>query len=601
MTQHDSLVRPAAGSHLEMASVLANDLATISRPRSLKATSSLERPRGNIISGESHHAALATALTTIADAVGRTLGPHGSNALVRDEHGAHFATKDGYTVLQRMTFVQETATMVLDHVRSVSRTMVRRVGDGSTSAVIMADSLYSSFRQSDDLAKYPPGAIQGTLNTIADVLIERIRAAARPVCNDDLGTVAAIAANNDPWAGAKVAEAYRIGGDDANVFVRPGGEETEIRKEPGYRVMRGMAHDCFANEAAGADGAVKTVCRFENPAVMVFGDRVGQAEFNQHIAPFMNDCISAGTPFVLVAREFSDDVMQVVVEFKRRSPGVQLLLLDHVMATRRGLSRLGDLAAVLGCDVIDATRKFERSIGSAAAVRSTASETVFALATVTDGARSRVEELRLQIERVDISNNAEELSEEIEELRARIRAMLGSEVTLFVGGATDQEKKALAYLMDDSVLAVAAARRSGVVEGLGMTVQRALYKDVKILRADVITRAMYRTSLRYEAATELVDQLLEAVARAYRSATARVLENARMSESQIEEVFQTCMTGNAAYNVMTQQYDALPTASVLNPADTDIEVLRGAMSIVALFISSDQTILIRPTAGGGLD
>ena len=600
MQQHKDtpMIRPAAGSHLEQAATLASTF-NLSSPSIPEVKPLREGPRSNVIADDAHRDALADALSAIARIVGRTLGPHGSNALIRDDAGAHFATKDGYTVLQRLTFVQDTATMVLDHVRSVSRAMVRKVGDGSTSAVIMADSLYQSLG-GETLEYFPPGAVQSALNVLAELLSDRIRAAARPVASEnDILTVATVAANNDPWAGALVAEAYKLGGDNANVFVAIGGEKMDIRKEPGYRVLRGMAHECFANEV-GIDGSKKTVCRLKDARVMIYDGVVDQRAFNVQIAPRMNQCIEQGLAFVLVAREYTSDVMQIVVDFKRRAEAAQILLTDHASATRRGAARLGDLAAVLGADVmdLDTAAAAEVTLGLATEVRSTGSETVFIAGSVKPAAEHRALEIMDQIGRIDAGNHAEQMSDELDELRARVRALRGSEVTIFVGGATEQEKKTLQYLLDDSALAVAAAKRSGIVEGLGLTAQRILVsKDDRLQRA-LSAGIIQRTRLPDEQAIALAHKVLEAVGSAYANATKRVLHNARLNGDVILE---NCLRNGQSFNALTGDYADPSETLVVNPADTDIEVLRGATSIVGLFITSDQTLLTRPVAGGGLD
>lgn len=599
----EPLIRPAAGSHLEQAAALATNKVRASDEASSKArpenTRKREAPRSNVIADDLHRDSLADALSTVARIVGRTLGPHGSNALVRDEAGAHFATKDGYTVLQRLTFVQETATMVLDHVRTVSRAMVRKVGDGSTSAVIMADSLYQSLG-GDLLAHYPPGAVQSALNVLADIMANRIRAVARPVNGEqDILKVATIAANNDPLAGTLVADAYHIGGSHANVFVALGGEKTEVRREPGYRVLRGMAHECFANEV-GIDGASKTTCRLSNAAVMIYNGVVDQSAFNTKIAQVMNSCIERGIPLVLVAREYTPDLMQIVVEFKRKSPGVNLLLLDHAAATRRGAARLGDLATVVSANVLDIDSKevTPEDLGTAYEVRSTASETVFIVSQPSEKAEQRAIELEQQVNRVDAANHAEQLADELDELKSRIRALRGSEVTIFVGGATEQEKRTVQYLLDDAALAVRAAIRSGIVEGMGFTPQRILVDSDGTLVKELADGIAARSRLPSGRTEELAAEVLEAVRGAYARATKRVLENARLPADDIWEI---CMERGLGYNAITGEYPKPDETVVVNPADTDIEILRGATSIVGLFITSDQTLLTRPAAGGGLD
>jgi chaperonin GroEL len=596
----EAMIRPAAGSHLEQAATIASTF-NLPNPKSQPSLKVIKNdgPRSNVIADDVHRDALAAGLTSVARIVGRTLGPHGSNALIRDDAGAHFATKDGYTVLQRLTFVQETANMVLDHVRSVSRAMVRKVGDGSTSAVIMADSLYTSLG-GDVLRQFPPGAVQSALAVVSDVLTDRIRAVARPIASEnDIITVATVAANNDPWAGSQVAEAYRLGGDNANVFVAIGGERTEIRKEPGYRVLRGMAHDCFANEV-GIDGSSNTTCRMRDSQIMIYDGVVDQTAFNLLIAPTMNGCIEKGQPFVLVAREYTPDIIQIVVEFKRKSPGVKLLLLDHAASTRRGAARLGDLASVLGCGVVtaDHTAESQPKCGFAVEVRSTGSETVFIVQEVTDAAKARAADLTAQADRVDSSNHGEEMTEELDELRARIRALLGSEVTIFVGGSTEQEKRTLQYLLDDAALAVRAALRSGIVEGLGFTAQRILIDADCSLHAEVIAGLAERCRLPSGKTGELGGIVLDAVRDAYAIATKRVLENARLPA---DDIWSMCMENCKGYNALTGEFSNPDVTVVVNPADTDVEVLRGATSIVGLFITSDQTLLTRPASGGGLD
>lgn len=567
-----------------------------------------EDPRSNVISGDTHRASLRAALNACARIVGRTLGPHGSNTLVRDAHGEHFATKDGYTVLQRLTFVQETATMVLDHVRSVSRAMVRRVGDGSTSAVIMANSLHEAVHDSDICKKFPPGSVVAAFSVTADVLSERIKQSARKLDQSEMPVVASVAANNDPHIGRIVASAYSNYGMNANVSVLLGGSTTTIREEPGYRVLRGMVHDCFANRV-GTDGATPEICVLEgNVRVMIYGDRLDSSALHKYVVNTMNKAFKDGAPFVLIAKEYADDVIQTIVKFKRESPGLNLLLIDHAMATRKGIARLGDLAAVLGARVLtpvlceENASEIEEFCGSAISVRATASETVFVAVDNLEckiSREERAEELERQLERVDISNNAEDLADELDEIRARIKALRGTEVTIMVGGDTEQEKKTLQFLIEDSVLALRSAIRSGVVEGMGFTTLRNLQDYRQEIGAEIAVRLQERTRLPASDVVYLTSIVLDMVEMAYRSAAATVLSNSRVEQPQA--TIDACLANGESFNAVTREFCHIADTIVLNPADTDVEVLRGAMSIVSMLVSSDQTILTHHSLGGGLD
>ena len=592
-------IRPAAGSHLERAYALA---ARLGDP----VQKVIREPRGNVLSGEAHHDAIASALEAIARTVARTLGPHGSNTLIRDEAGGHLATKDGYTVLQRLTFVQETATMVLDHVRGVSRAMVRKVGDGSTTAVVMADALYSSLRASRVLDRFPPGAVQAAVAVVAEDVAGAVRAAARPLAEGDVLKVATIAANNNPQHGALVERAYAAHGSAASVFVMEGEDETVVRSEPGYRVLRGMVDDCFANRV-GLDGATATTCLLQDAVVMVVGEVVSQAVFNSVVAPAMNESIQAGHAFVLVGRDYDSGVIRTVSEFVRRSPGVRLLMLDHATATRRGAARLGDLAAVLGATVLESrggpmpssVPDLLSACGYAEAVRATGSETVFV---VGDGrgpeAAGRLLELEAQIARVDENNVAEDMGAELDELRARRRAILGSEVTILAGGPTHLERLALVHLLDDAALAVKSAMRSGVVEGLALTGLRAL-RSGAVGGDETVLRVWERARLPAGGARVLTDVVVGAFGQAYRTVARTVLENSHVEDP--DGVLDKCLDEGLTFNAVTRDYAPVAESSVINPADTDAEIARGAASIVSLFVASNQTVLTRPLVGGDQD
>ena len=614
MKVFDTSIRPAAGSHLEQALALASRLDNLeatdgspAEPQTGISRATRTAPRGNVLAGAGHHDASAAALETIAQTVSRTLGPHGSNTLIRDSAGGHLATKDGYTVLQRLTFVQETATMVLDHVRAVSRTIVRKVGDGSTTAVVMANALYSRLSSSRVLDHFPPGSIQAAVSVVAEDVAEGIRRVARPLAEADILTVATVAANNNPQHGALVAQAYAMHGRDTNVFVMEGSdEETVVRAEPGYRVLRGMVDDCFANRV-GLDGATATSCLLQDAVVMIVGEVVSQTVFNLVVAPAMNESIQAGHAFVLVAKDYDSAVRRTVSEFVRRSPGIRLLMLDHATATRRGTARLGDLAAVLGATVlIGAADRSQpaslpdllRACGYADAVRATGSETVFVVAQRHPAADERLVELEAQLARVDENNVAENMADELDELRARRRAILGSEVTILAGGSTHLERQALVHLLDDAALAVKSAMRSGVVEGLALTSLREM-RAGNIGGAETARRVKERTRLPEHEALRLTQTVVGAFAQAYREVARVVLENSRIENP--DSVIDTCLDRHVTFNAVTLDFSPLEESTVINPADTDAEIARGAASIVSLFVASNQTVLTHPLVGGDQD
>jgi chaperonin GroEL len=575
------------------------------------------RPRSNALGGDEHPASLGDALEEIALIVGRTAGPHGSSALVQDRLGQHFATKDGYTVLKHIEFVQNTSRMAADIVRSAARKVVRRVGDGSTTSVLMANSLFRSFR-APEFAAFPPGALQAAMGGCSELIADEVRARARMSLDTrELAAVATIAANNDPKAGAMVAAVYEVYGPHANIYVGVSpGEEGSAQAVPGFRVLRGMADECFANEAE-PDAAKPSVCSLSNARVMVWGGTMGEQDFILCAMPAFNIAANRAESFVVVANGFDPKVIERVREIKRKSPAVGILMVDHAMASRRSKARLGDLAAVTNADYIEPLdapmlKDFNdpspeaqqvreaayQMTGVAQSVRSTASETVFVTGSLWPEAERRAEGIEAQIVQVDTNNHSESMQEELEELKARVRAIRGTEVAILAGGATEQEKVALQYLLDDAALACAAALRTGVVEGLGMTALRLLNGGRRAeFEAALASRIEAKTRVGPGPSAALAALTAAATERAYRHVLETVFANARIDPGP---VITTCLATGRTFDLLSNEYLA-PEEANINPAATDIEVVRGAMSIAALFATSDQVLLLHPVMGGGQD
>jgi chaperonin GroEL len=190
------------------------------------------------------------------------------------------------------------------------------------------------------------------------------------------------------------------------------------------------------------------------------------------------------------------------------------------------------------------------------------------------------------------------MAEELDELELRRRALTGTEVRLLAGGDTPQERRALRYRLEDAVLATGAAIRSGVVEGMGLTALRVLRGDTEAVTAEVALALEARTALGSEDTLTLAKWVVLATRNAYAEAASRVISNARRDP---EEILGRCIGEGLTYNALRNTFHLPSDNRVLGPADTDVEVLRGAMSIAGLFATSNQTLLMRPSAGQGLD
>lgn len=579
-------------------------------------------PRSNVIASEAYRAEIGAALASIARILARTLGPHGDNTFIYSPHGEHHPTKDGYTVLRSLSFVQELPCLVLDIVRGVSRRIVTRVGDGSTSAVIAADRLHRELDRARLTSEYPPRAVAAAINAVAQALAEGVAGRARPVVSEEtvdeklLSRVASISANNDPETGAIVASIYTT--PNTRVTVEDGGPHcprTQISKRQGFRVVRGYAHSGFC-ERDSVDGGVGKA-RLEKVAVLVSAGRVDQQFFRRTVVPAMNASFNSGLGFALIAPSFDSGVLEQAVTFKQENSHLGILFIDHPVSNARHNARLGDLAAMLGARLVteetaptaerpgsltpEEKVAFDTALGWAESITSSSSETLFICRPPSEEVERTRRGIRERIASLSDRDQSEAMSETIAELRARDRALSGAEFVLRAGGETHQERMAVKDLLDDATLACEAAIESGITEGMGMPILRQLAgptrrADLASVTADAISR---RTAMNQERAGKLAERVIAAFEQAYRSVFMQVLENGRYHLP--EAVLSECLDNGKAFDAAASEFYDPDELRVSCPAKTDREIVLGASSIVAELIASSQTVMPRPILAANQD
>jgi len=559
------------------------------------------RPVSNVVSGLRHEVAVGASLETIAAVIGRTMGPHGSNAMLREASGEHTATKDGYSVLRRMNFVQEIPSMVLDIVKTLSRRLVVEVGDGSSTAAIAADGLYRTIMLGGKRPACPGRRLAEVIAACGEAVAEAVerkgletRASVGNI--EQLARVATVATNNDPAAGRFIAEVYERFGKDANITVTVSGTK-EDRSVPnsGYRLPRGFIDPVFANESDAENDS--KVCRLDKAAVILWRGAMKMSNFG----PFgdtINQCFARGLAVVFVANEFSPEVQTLLVQNKVEGKA-PFLAVDHSSNRRNGDAILEDLAIALGTTVFSEDNPpvpgQPPELGMADSVVSKATETVLFRAIRPPAVADRIAEIEGKIAAFE-SVNAEGNIAIIDDLRARRRALAGNEVSLYVGGESEAEKRTKTYLYEDAVLACQAAIRTGIVEGGGMAVVRTIRDnwDPLVLRSIALLKGKLDISDE-PAQLELVEYCLSCIGTAFINVQRVVLENA--NHPDYEQVVQKCVDANLFYDANSGAYFPADELRIPAPAATDISVLRTACSIVGVLISSNQTVLGRLDMG----
>ncbi len=603
-------------------------------------------PKGNLMVGADFKSKATAAIDRIADVMSLTLGPLGSNVFCEDQFMQHFVSKDGYTIIQRMAFADPVEKCVLNFVQKVSSKLNRTIGDGTTTAVVVAAEMFKQMEGFKATYQLNDRLLAAGVSELVSAVVKRLGEMRIAIPSTEaegeaaeaawgmIRNVATVSANNDAEVGDRVVEAMRRVGATGAVKVSPAyGSETTTVFTSGIEVEQGMIMPILMNnpeercfEAAG------------NVFVIMSDEPIG----GQHIRGFsvvLHDLINVRkrrdgeNALVILAPNYDEQfmtfLMQNKMKFKDAFHVVAVTIANRSAAAK---DRFMDLATYTNCQpwavgqwdtgdfdaFAQACAADDGPMGRIGEVKVTEKRSVFAGSPAGAGTVKRASEIAerlLALEKADCETR--DNSEEMSLLRQRIRALSGSGVaTIMVGGDSEQEKKARVYLVDDAVCAARSALRHGVLPGCCLSTMAALKEiaDGAILPgigADGVRKYIRdeeermcsggRTTpeqlksgifLKERTRHMLVPLLAEAFLAAYLSFYSRVTR--QDLNFAVHHMLEFAKCGlvvsiadlSHAYFVPAKQEHRNPT-SLLTSAESDAEVIRSAASI-AMLISTSQ-------------
>jgi chaperonin GroEL len=591
----------------------ASHMASVSSSRTVVDPDNMEdRPIdvgiSNIVPRKKAKALIGASLDAIADTVSATMGPYGSTTIIQDNMNRHYYTKDGYTVLKALTFSGDVQRTVLDHVKTISRKLVHTVGDGSTSAVVVAAELYKSLSMVSDRigGGITPKGVTDALGELSHILSDCIRQIATPVSKhispNIVTKVAVVSTNNDQMAGELIGRLFDEIGEHGSVLVEEGtGVNDEYTLTRGYELLRGYVDHMFVNKDNGIE------CELMGAYVLMCDDNLTEKDIVYLHHGIVTPMFTAGKPLVFIARGYDKSFREYFRANKLRQRDLPILAVDMATITKDAKDRFEDLAAYLGAvpyrksEGVDLTDMgfSEQHLGLASRVVSSEGTTrFFEGKSDTAAVAARVTSYEKRITDATSRNDHIDRDGEVEAMRRRIAALQAKAATLWVGGSTEQERTARQFLIEDAVYAVKSAMRHGVIAGGCITVPTILEQS----REYVLTDLMHR--LRTSNAVPALDNeerlgvfcgmIIDCVRNAFLRSYERVLTNSGMEEHRASVIAMSCSQLNQVYDVRTGQVEDQSVTSIVNSAETDTEIVKAAFSIVGLLLTSNQFISTSP-------
>jgi chaperonin GroEL len=500
-------------------------------------------------------------LTKLAKAVKVTMGPTGHNVLLQKSWGAPRITKDGVTVSKEVELEQPFENMGAKMINEVASKTSDSVGDGTTTATVLAEAIY---REGLKLvtAGVSPMELKRGMDLAVQVAVKSIASLSTPVKNSaDIEKIATISANGDVEIGKLLAAALEEVGKEGVVEIEEGKTlETEKEVVEGMQFDKGYLSPYFMTDPG------TLTCVLEDAFVLVYEKKINNL---REFVPLVESIASSGKPFLVIAEDVEGEAMAALVVNRLRG-------LLHVCAVKapgfgdRRKAMLGDIATLTGAKMIseDLGIKLENvtlaDLGKAKKIVITKEDT-----TIIEGAgkkteiKARIEQIRNQIEKTTSDYDREKLQE-------RLAKLTGGVAVIRVGGPTEIEVKERKDLVDDAFHATKAAAEEGVIPGGGIAFLRAISAVEKARSKAVGEQKMG----------------FDIIAKALRAPAWQIITNCgEDGDVIIEQILEK--SGTNGYDARNREFVDMVKAGIIDPAKVARTALENAVSVSGLMLTTE--------------
>jgi chaperonin GroEL len=512
---------------------------------------------------ESARHTLLRGIDKLAKAVKATLGPSGRNVILDKKFGSPTITKDGVTVAKEIELEDPYENMGAQLVREVASKTSDVAGDGTTTATILAESIYREGLRNVTAGANPTSLQRGIMKGV-DAIVEELKKLSKKVSDrTEIAQVATVSANWDKTIGEIIADAMDKVGKDGTITVEEAKSiETTLEVVEGMQFDKGYLSPYFVTNAEAMEAVL------ENAYILIYEKKISSLK---DLLPLLEKVAKAGRPLLIISEDVEGEALATLVVNKLRGT-LQVCAVKAPGFGDRRKAMLEDIAVLTGGRLIseDLGIKLENikleDLGKAKRVTVDKENT-----TIVEGEgkkadiQGRVAQIRRQIEETTSDYDREKLQE-------RLAKLAGGVAVVNVGAATETEMKEKKARVEDALHATRAAVEEGIVPGGGVAFLRAqkVLDNVKDLEGD-----------------EKIG--VQIVRRAIEEPTRQLADNAgREGALVVEEVKKR--KGNEGYDVSADEYTDLVKAGIVDPTKVTRTALQNAASIAGLLLTTEALV-----------
>jgi len=515
-----------------------------------------------IVYGDKSRLALIHGVNQLANAVKITLGPKGRNVVLDKKFGSPTITKDGVTVAKEIELSDAVENMGAQMVREVASKTSDVAGDGTTTATVLAQSIFREGIK-NVAAGANPMAVKRGIEKAVNVSVEELKKLSKPVKGDMISQVGAVSANNDKMIGNIIAEAMKKVGKDGVITVEEAKSiETSLEVVEGMQFDRGYISPYFVTDAERMETA------FDDCLILLHEKKISSMK---DLLPLLEQVAKSGHPFLIIAEDVDGEALATLVVNKLRGTLKAAAVKAPGFGDRRK-AMMEDIAILTRGKVIseDLGIKLEKvtmeDLGRAKKVMIDKDNT-----TIIEGAgkhadiEGRIKQLRIQIEETTSDYDREKLQE-------RLAKLVGGVAVIKVGASTETELKERKARVEDAMHATRAAVEEGIVPGGGVAFMRCIpaLENLKLKGDEGVGCSIVKRAL---------EEPLRQIAR-----------NAGHEGAVVANKVRAGKDANFGFNAETEEFTDLVTAGVIDPAKVARTALQNAASIAGLMLTTEALV-----------
>jgi len=507
--------------------------------------------------------AIRRGVRKLANTVKITLGPCGKNVMLQKSYGSPVITKDGVTVAKEIELQDHFENIGAQLVKEAASMTSKVSGDGTTTATILAESIFEEGLK-NVVAGANPMQLRRGIEMAVTAIVEELKCMSVPVkSNDQIRQVATCSSNNDAEIGQIMAKAMDKVGKDGAITIEEGKTlETTIELVEGMQFDKGYLSPHFINNFE------QMTVELENTYILIHEKKLGSV---QSLLPLLDKIAKEGKPLLIIAEDVESEALATLVVNKLRGV-LQVAAVTAPGFGDRRKAMLGDIAALTGAQALfeDLGMDLEKvklsQLGRAKKVTiAKESTTLIQGAGKKAAVRGRIDQIKIEIEKNTSEYDREKLQE-------RLAKLAGGVARINVGAATETEMKEKKDRIDDALHACRAAAEEGILPG----------------GATAMLRALPALDRLKPVGDEIIG--INIVRRGVRAPLRQIADNAGLDGAIILDKVLTNPTRNFGYDALRQEYGDMIKFGVIVPTKVERVALQNGASIATLLLTTDAVV-----------